>query len=245
MYFTLSVSRLGLLRQTCVPCVARTKVPTLSFNLKIKSKRMFGPYTKTRFIPSKTMFSVFRHHRADRERFFLVAYHMPEQCVATTRQGTQCKRRALLGNTVCSLHTSPTASCPVCLDGMSPNRQTRTLTCGHTFHLRCLERWKRMSRTCPMCREPFDQPQYKVRVSVQRLPEGGRTASHTYMTTNVSALVTSFGIDPFVDSRFVTDILFDVNNDETLTDVFNELGLRIPPGLSGADAPTTSDQPDT
>lgn len=92
-----------------------------------------------------------------------------------------------------------------------------------------------------MCREPFDQPQYKVRVSVQRLPEG-RTASHTYMTTNVSALVTSFGIDPFVDSRFVTDILFDVNNDETLTEVFNELGLRIPPGV---DVPVTSDQPDT
>lgn len=94
-----------------------------------------------------------------------------------------------------------------------------------------------------MCREPFDQPQYKVRVSVQRLADN-QTASHMYVTNNVSALVTSFGIDPFVDSRFVTDILFDVNNDETLTEVFNELGLRIPPGLASG-GPEANAQHDT
>ena len=29
-----------------------------------------------------------------------------------------------------------------------------TLTCGHTFHLECLESWLHGNPTCPMCRHP-------------------------------------------------------------------------------------------
>jgi hypothetical protein len=78
-----------------------------------------------------------------------------------------------------------------------------------------------------MCRVPFDQPSYKVRVSVQRTSDG-ETATHTYATTNVAALVSTFGIDPFTDTRFVTDIFFDIDANESVEEVLQELGLRMP-----------------
>lgn len=78
-----------------------------------------------------------------------------------------------------------------------------------------------------MCRVPFDQPSYKVRVSIQRTSDG-ETATHAYATNNVAALVTTFGIDPFTDNRFVTDIFFDVEADESIQEVLHELGLRMP-----------------
>jgi len=189
-------------------------------------------YTRMRSSPSRRMFTVFR--RGDRGHFFLVAYRMPEQCSATTRQGMQCKRNSRTGTNLCGLHTTTSAGqCPVCLDTM--RTQTRTLTCGHTFHLRCLDRWKRMSRTCPMCRVPFDQPSYKVRVSVQRTSDG-ETASHTYNTNSVAALVSTFGIDPFTDTRFVTDIFFDIDTNESVEEVLHELGLRMPVSGSSSDS---------
>lgn len=187
---------------------------------------VFGRRIKTRFVRSKTMF-VACDTRADLDHFFLVVYHMPEQCTATTRQGHRCKRQAREGTERCGAHTQ-IGQCPVCLDEIG--RQSRTLECGHTFHVRCLERWKRVSRTCPLCRVPFDQPTYKIRVSIQRTQDS-QVYSHVYQTSNVSALTSAFGFDPFMDPRFVTDIMFDIANDETITQVFQELGLRIPTGV--------------
>jgi len=179
---------------------------------------------RMRSSPSRRMSTAFG--RGGHGHFFLAAYRMPEQCSATTRQGVQCRRKPRTGTNLCGLHTTTSSGqCPVCLDSM--RAQTRTLACGHTFHLRCLERWKRMSRTCPMCRVPFDQPSYKVRVSIQRTSDG-ETATHTYATTNVAALVSTFGIDPFTDTRFVTDIFFDVDANESIEEVLQELGLRMP-----------------
>lgn len=210
--------------RTSARCVGRIRVTTHSFNLKNASRMASVPPIRMQFGPSRRMSIAFR--RGGHGHFFLAAYRMPEQCSATTRQGVQCKRNSRTGTILCGLHTTTSAGqCPVCLDTM--RTQTRTLTCGHTFHLRCLDRWKRMSRTCPMCRVPFDQPSYKVRVSVQRTSDG-ETAVHTYATTDVSALVSTFGIDPFTDTRFVTDIFFDVDADESIEEVFQELGLRMP-----------------
>lgn len=78
-----------------------------------------------------------------------------------------------------------------------------------------------------MCRTPFDQPQYKVRVSVQRLVDS-HVSSETYTTSNVDGLISSFGIDPFMDARFITDIIFDIADGESIASVLNDLGVRIP-----------------
>ena len=43
-----------------------------------------------------------------------------------------------------------------------------------------------------MCRVPFDQPMYKVRVSVQRVADG-HVSSESYRTSNVAGIVNAFG----------------------------------------------------
>lgn len=149
-------------------------------------------------------------------------------CTAQTQQGRQCKLRARPGMTTCSRHTSCTSSCPVCLMDMTiPS--SRTLECGHTFHTRCIDRWKRVSRTCPMCRVPFDQPVYKIRVSVQRLSDH-HVSSESYVTSNIAGLVNTFGMDPLIDPRFITDILFEIAQNESIVDVLQELEIRVPGG---------------
>ena len=80
-----------------------------------------------------------------------------------------------------------------------------------------------------MCRTPFDQPQYKVRISIQRLADN-HVSSNTYVTSNIDSLVNSFGIDAFADPRYMTDILFEVGLGETLEEVFREIGLSLPSG---------------
>jgi hypothetical protein len=42
------------------------------------------------------------------------------------------------------------AECAVCL---APHERTAAeLTCGHSFHRQCIERWLRISANCPICR---------------------------------------------------------------------------------------------
>ena len=80
-----------------------------------------------------------------------------------------------------------------------------------------------------MCRVPFDLPKYKVRVSVQRVADG-HVSAESYTTSNVAGIVSAFGMDPMVDPRFITDILFDIAENESLSQVLQELGINLPSG---------------
>jgi len=45
------------------------------------------------------------------------------------------------------------AECPICLEESGEGRRRwRSLPCGHAFHERCLLRWLRQARRCPLCR---------------------------------------------------------------------------------------------
>jgi len=205
--------------------VGPNRTPIHSSSLRSGSRTAYVSSTVTQSgrFSTKSRFYV----RVDRVLFFLAEYYMTRvRCTASTRKGAQCLRNARESHTTCSLHAVQSPQCPVCLGDMSV-QTTRTLECGHAFHTRCLERWKRTSRTCPMCRTPFDQPQYKVRVSVQRLVDS-HVSSETYTTSNVDGLISSFGIDPFMDARFITDIIFDIADGESIASVLNDLGVRIP-----------------
>lgn len=43
--------------------------------------------------------------------------------------------------------------CSICLSDIEDNEKTRLSTCKHEFHSACIERWKRIAETCPLCRE--------------------------------------------------------------------------------------------
>ena len=43
--------------------------------------------------------------------------------------------------------------CPVCLDTIIDNQNSKTLHCGHTFHSTCIDEWTNIRQVCPVCRE--------------------------------------------------------------------------------------------
>ena len=46
---------------------------------------------------------------------------------------------------------TPTDMCPICYDNL--NHKPRQLhTCGHVFHLHCIDHWLRLKKSCPVCR---------------------------------------------------------------------------------------------
>jgi len=155
-----------------------------------------------------------------------------QRCQATTQQGVQCRRNATEDGTTCTQHRGE--SCPVCLLPMGHGTH-RTLTCQHTFHTRCLDRWKRTSHTCPMCRAPFDQPQYKVSISVHHLASNTITRD-SYITSNLGPMFTTFSI-PTLQPRYITDIFFDIGFDEFIDEVFQEIGVRLPEQLRNSGSP--------
>ncbi|URD82904.1 RING [Musa troglodytarum] len=47
----------------------------------------------------------------------------------------------------------PPPDCTVCLEGFKKGERCRALpSCGHVFHVTCVDRWLAKSRGCPICR---------------------------------------------------------------------------------------------
>lgn len=143
------------------------------------------------------------------------------QCESNTRSGERCKNTC--PGKFCHRHS--TQQCAVCFSGMNETN-SRKLDCGHTFHSSCIDRWKRRSHTCPMCRAPFDLPMYRVRVTIE--PEG-RTMET--LTSNISNLTDIFGLDNHIDNLF-TDIRFAVQNIDILNEILREIGFHPSSNLS-------------
>lgn len=147
------------------------------------------------------------------------------QCEGVTRAGVRCRKTCQEGKTRCHVHENDHEEpCSVCMLRMSGGEGDRTLDCGHTFHVRCLERWKRRSSTCPLCRTPFDQPMYRVKITIE--PTG---YEHEMVTSNVQSLVDMFGLDTSVQNFFST-IRFAVMNEPDLRTILDELGFPLGSG---------------
>jgi hypothetical protein len=42
--------------------------------------------------------------------------------------------------------------CSICLEKFIKGEYKRELTCGHTFHKRCIDKWTKNNNNCPKCR---------------------------------------------------------------------------------------------
>jgi len=154
------------------------------------------------------------------------------QCGAPTLSGEVCKRKPGGDHTRCWLHRGP--QCSVCLGTMVPTTGLRKLPCGHEFHLKCIERWKRNCQgdpTCPMCREPFDLPSYRCRLTIEKVSDGTSNVS-IFETSNINSIMQGFGLNirdliPGDPARFMTDIHFDIEEGEDLREVLLELGISV------------------
>jgi len=154
------------------------------------------------------------------------------KCPALTRLGVPCKSKVPEGQELCWIHRAP--QCSVCLGHMTATGN-RTLPCNHTFHSRCVDRWKRSRQgdpTCPMCRAPFDLPKYRCRLIVEQVAPEGQPSVVDFITNNVSSIVDGFGLDfRNIGQRMATEIFFDIEQHENLRDVLTQLGLPVVPGF--------------
>jgi hypothetical protein len=42
--------------------------------------------------------------------------------------------------------------CAICLESKRWYQETRTLKCGHKFHMLCIHKWSSKNQNCPLCR---------------------------------------------------------------------------------------------
>jgi hypothetical protein len=82
-----------------------------------------------------------------------------------------------------------------------------------------------------MCRAPFDVPNYRVRIVIDRVAEA-TTEVRSYVTSNLQAIQEEFGLDLRMldqQDQATLNILFDLENHENLEDFLRELNA---PGLN-------------
>ena len=151
---------------------------------------------------------------------------MEGRCGQPTGSGAPCRIK-VFGGAPCHLHKTDN-QCSVCLLNMTQNN-TRSLECGHTFHRRCVERWKMTCTglpTCPMCRVPFDVPQYRCILTIQRVADGATTQQNVPIT-DMERVVRDLGLQlRDLDADGVRmDVAFNVEHNEDIRYVLQELGI--------------------
>jgi hypothetical protein len=62
----------------------------------------------------------------------------------------------LIKNTTVEIITKP-LFCPICQNVKTTNCVSRNLSCGHTFHIECIEYWLKDNTNCPICRYDFNE----------------------------------------------------------------------------------------
>uniref|UniRef100_A0A7C9DJ44 RING-type domain-containing protein n=1 Tax=Opuntia streptacantha TaxID=393608 RepID=A0A7C9DJ44_OPUST len=63
--------------------------------------------------------------------------------------------------TLATVDVPPTAArrddqnkvCTICLDEFEPVNVGKQLSCGHVYHLNCIQTWISICNTCPVCRD--------------------------------------------------------------------------------------------
>lgn len=85
-----------------------------------------------------------------------------------------------------------------------------------------------------MCREPFDQPEYRVMISIQCVRTGDRGIDQ-YLTTNVTGLEEAFNLNThdLINGvrRTTYNIDFETEYGQVLDEILRELGIarfRLP-----------------
>ena len=78
-----------------------------------------------------------------------------------------------IGGIIASIYTTERFSdvssetdnpCTICLSGLTGSSDTRTLPCGHAFHLGCIARHAIGNSTCPICRREISSVQFPAAI---------------------------------------------------------------------------------
>lgn len=152
------------------------------------------------------------------------------QCIGITQSGNRCRRCVSQDGGTCSWHTplgGPDSTCSICMEGMT-TRNHRELPCGHRFHTRCIRKWKAEgNRTCPLCREEFDAPQFRITVNVEPVgPTANNYVSQSFDATDRSFGLLELGIIP-EGGMFNTELTFEAEDLGNLRRVLERIGIEL------------------
>jgi len=148
-----------------------------------------------------------------------------QRCGQQTKSGKSCKN---FGNPHCHHHRQAESQaaddCSICLHSLGHTRNVEVLRCNHKFHRACLRQWEQNS--CPLCRNPIQETQYKVTIVVENLHNGrvARTRLGSDMDRVVGERLNEyFGIPVNVSMLSEIDLERDIL--ANLMDTMRDLGI--------------------
>lgn len=83
------------------------------------------------------------------------------RCEFKKVDGKRCKLKTL--SDFCHLHEKLN-DCSICYNKIN-NKQLNVLSCGHKFHVSCINDWFERDNKCPMCRTETQHSSFKVAIS--------------------------------------------------------------------------------
>jgi hypothetical protein len=74
------------------------------------------------------------------------------RCTSLTLTGRKCRKNSVV-NDLCAVHHKQT--CLICLEEVSSlnSKNSKKLSCHHSFHYECILEWYKQSDLCPTCRQ--------------------------------------------------------------------------------------------
>ena len=116
-------------------------------------------------------------------------------------------------------------SCAICLNSIRKTRSTLELPCGHLYHKKCIAGWEeRGNDTCPLCRRNMSNNNFKVTLKIENL-RIDRNTSINLNYEDVQGVLERLGITENELDMVSTDILFDVEDLQSLQSVLADLGI--------------------
>lgn len=157
-------------------------------------------------------------------------YNSMFRCIGTTSSGARCRCRVAVENSYCSWHAPiDSEPCSICMETIT-QRNVKQLDCGHMFHKKCISTWKNEGhRSCPLCREPFDMPEFKVTVTIEPLINNSNIYQNvTFDSSNsFTSIVSNVGLNVDELSQFTTYLSLEADDLQTLHSVLNRIGMEL------------------
>ncbi len=103
--------------------------------------------------------------------------------------------------------------CSICLNNITTGQDVTSLSCEHTFHSQCIQRWFRRNATCPVCRA--EQPRSNTEQTVSRRFRLNNTTIFTF-EWNDTTIRTSWSLQ----NHTLADVMDFVSRLEGIDQVF-------------------------
>ena len=146
------------------------------------------------------------------------------RCSAITKKNEQCKIIVATDCEHCKIHMTH-GECVICMESIT-RRARKTLPCGHVFHTKCLDTWKKRQNTCPTCRRYFDCSRFKVTINIEDT-QTMITSSTTLESNIVNLLIPNIDSNTLRFENVTSELVFDIAEMDELEQFLADLGTSF------------------